>query len=180
MDDGVNIRQARPDDAAAVARVYIESWHDAYPGIIPAQMLCAMTPKGQTSRWQAAIAARGRECVLVAELGRHGIVGMTSFGPSRDTSFGFDGEVYTLYGDPTFFGFGAGRSLMRAAFVNLRQQGFASCVIWAHAKNNARFFYEKMGGRVVAERTMRMMGDAIPEAGFGWTRLSLAEKSVVR
>jgi len=173
----VDIRQARPDDANAVARVYVESWRDTYPGIISSQFLCAMTEKGQTARWRAAIAARGRESVLVAEYGEHGIVGMTSFGPSRDSSLGFDGEVYTLYVDPEFFGCGAGRALLRSAFFNLRQQGFGACVIWAHARNNARFFYEKMGGRLVAERTVRMMGTTVPEAAFGWVRLALAETS---
>jgi GNAT superfamily N-acetyltransferase len=180
MDQGVHIRQARPDDAAAVARVYIESWLDTYPGIVPAQLLCAMTLKGQTARWRASIRARGRECILVAELPQHGIVGMTSFGPARDNALGFDGEVYTLYVDPSHFGCGAGRALLRSAFFNLRQQGFGACVIWAHAKNNARFFYEKMGGRLIAERTARMLGDAVPETAFGWKRLALAEKSAVR
>jgi hypothetical protein len=34
-----------------------------------------------------------------------------------------------------------------------------------------------MGGHLVAERTIRMLGDAVPEAGFGWERLTVAEKS---
>jgi hypothetical protein len=50
-------------------------------------------------------------------------------------------------------------------------------VIWAHAKNNARFFYEKVGGRLIAERSGRMMGDPINENAFGWRRLALAETS---
>jgi len=180
MEEGVHIRQARADDAAQIARVYIESWHDTYPGIVPVQLLCAMTPRGQTARWRAAIGAHTRETVLVAERRQDGIVGMTSFGPARDRALGFDGEIYTLYVDPAHFGCGAGRALLRSAFLNLRQQGFTACVIWAHSKNNARFFYEKMGGRSIAERTARMMGDAVPETAFGWRKLALAEKSTVR
>jgi L-amino acid N-acyltransferase YncA len=180
MDESVHIRQAKPDDAAAVARVYIESWHDTYAGILPVPMLCAMTSRGQAARWQASIGARGRETVLVAERRQSGVVGMTSFGPARDRALGFDGEIYTLYVDPDHFGCGAGRALLRAGFLNLRQQGFTSCVIWAHSKNNARFFYEKMGGRTIAERTARMMGDNVPETAFGWRKLALAEKSAVR
>jgi hypothetical protein len=53
-------------------------------------------------------------------------------------------------------------------------------VIWAHARNNARFFYEKMGGRLIAERIERTLGDAVPETAFGWKKLALAEKSTVR
>ncbi|HTQ15709.1 MAG TPA: GNAT family N-acetyltransferase [Rhizomicrobium sp.] len=175
MERGVTIRLARPDDAASVARVYIDSWQDTYPGILSTQLLCAMSRRGLASSWQAVIAARGRESVLVAEMGRHGVIGMTSFGPSRDASLGFDGEVYTLYVDPTFFGEGAGRALLRAAFLNLRQQGFARCIIWMHARNNARFFYERMGGRAVAERVIAMGGGRVPETAFGWRKLALAE-----
>src|ERR1700722_17216356 len=173
-DHPIVVRAARPDDAAGVARVYIESWHDTYPSILPTQLLCAMTPRGQTARWQAAIQARGREQVLVAEKSGAGIIAMASFGPSRDSDLGFDGEVYTLYVDPSYFGLGLGRALLRSSFSALGARGYSSCVIWAHAKNPARFFYEKMGGRLIAERTARMMGDAVPETAFGWRRLALA------
>jgi GNAT superfamily N-acetyltransferase len=136
-----------------------------------------MTPKGQAARWQAAIRARGSEHVLVAETRNHGIVGMASAGPARDRGLGFDGEVYTLYVDPAFLGHGAGRALLRGAFMLLQSRNFGSCVIWAHARNPARYFYEALGGRLIAERTVCMMGDPVPEAAFGWRRLALAEGS---
>jgi|SRR5579871_846546 len=178
MDDlALKVRVARPDDAAEVARIYIESWHDTYPAVLSSALLCAMTPKGQTARWLAAIRNQRREIVLVAENTQAELVGMTSLGRSRDRSFGYDGEVYTLYVDPAHFGRGAGRALLNAAFASLRQRGLTSCVIWAHAANNARFFYETMGGRVVAERKARMMGDTVPETAFGWKTLALAERS---
>lgn len=178
MDEfGIRVRLARPDDAADVARVYIESWHDTYAGVLPTQLLCAMTPTGQTARWHATIRARGREHVLVAEHENFGIVGMASFGPARDGATGYDSEVYTLYVDPSFFNRGVGKALLRAAFDDLRRRAYSSCIIWAHAKNPARFFYEAMGGRLIAERTARLMGDAVPETAFGWPRLALAERA---
>ena len=181
MDElALSIRVARPKDAADVARIYIDSWHDTYPAVLSRAMLCAMTPQGQMARWQAAIRAQKRETVLVAEDAKAGLVAMASLGPSRDKSLGYDGEVYTLYVDPNHFGRGVGRTLLQGCFVALRQRGFTSCVIWAHAKNNARFFYETMGGRTVAERTARMMGDMVPETAFGWRTLALAERSPAR
>jgi len=178
MDElALSVRVARPKDAAEVARIYIESWHDTYPAVLSRAMLCAMTPKGQSARWLAAIRAQKRENVLVAEDPKAGIVAMTSLGPARDRSFGYDGEVYTLYVDPNHYGKGAGRMLLNGAFAILRARGFSSCVIWAHARNNARFFYETMGGRAVAERTAPMMGDMVPEVAFGWKKLALAERS---
>ncbi len=168
----IEIGQARVGDAEEIARVYIESWHDAYPGIVPDALLQAMTLCGQSARWRAAIAAR--EAVFVARHERHGIVGMASFGRARDASLGLDGEVYTLYVDPAFYGEGVGRALLSQAFAQLRRRGLNSCIIWAHAKNPARFFYERMGGRLVAERQVRLMGEPVPEAGFAWRKLAVA------
>jgi GNAT superfamily N-acetyltransferase len=178
MDElALNVRVARPADAAEVARVYIESWHDTYPVMLPSALLCSMTPKGQTARWLSTIRNQRRETVLVAENAQVGIVGMASVGHSRDRALCYDGEVYTLYVDPSYYGRGTGRALLKAAFATLRQRGRTSCVIWAHAANNARFFYETMGGCVVAERKARMMGDLVPEMAFGWKTLALAERS---
>jgi ribosomal protein S18 acetylase RimI-like enzyme len=181
MDEpAIRIRVARPDDAVAVARVYVESWHDTYAAILPKRLLCAMTPQGQSARWRAAISAGRREQVLVAESGVDGIVGMSSLGPSRDSALGYDGEIYTLYVDPGFLGCGAGRALLQGGFASLRARGFSSCMVWAHAHNPARFFYQAMGGRLIAERVQQMMGDAVPEAAFGWRKLALAERSAAR
>ena len=174
----LTIRAARPGDAASIARVYVESWQDTYPGSLSNTLLSNMTIGGQTGRWRAAI-CQG-ECVLVAEHERHGVIAMTSFGAPRDRSIGFDGEIYTLYVAPSFLGQGAGRKLLTEAFAQLSRQGCRSCVIWAHARNNARFFYEAMGGRLVAERTERMMGDPVPEIAFGWKRLVVSERSAAR
>lgn len=181
MDElALSIRAARPKDAAEVARIYVESWQDTYPAMLSRAMLCAMTQKGQTARWLSAIRAQAREVVLVAEDAKAGLVAMSSFGPARDRSLGYDGEVYTLYVDPNHYGQGAGRALLNGAFATLRSHGFSSCVIWAHARNNARFFYETMGGRAVAERRARLMGDMVPEVAFGWKTLALAERSTAR
>jgi ribosomal protein S18 acetylase RimI-like enzyme len=175
----LDIRQARPDDAADVAQVYIDSWHDTYPGVLPAALLRAMTAKGQTARWLASIRAQGHEKVLVAD-SRYGIVGMASLGAARDRTLGHDGEVYTLYVDPAYFGMGVGRALLDGAFAALRQDGMRSCVIWAHARNNARFFYEAMGGRLIAERHAKLMGEPCPEVAFGWKTLALVERTSAR
>jgi len=170
-----DVGQARAPDAGDIARIYIESWHDAYAGSVPTALLRAMTISGQTARWQAAIAAR--EPVFVARHERHGVVGMTSFGRSRDPEPGPDGEVYTLYVDPAFYDRGVGRALLTGAFAELQRRGFSGCLIWAHAKNPARFFYERLGGRLVAERTIRLGGEPIPEAGFAWRKLALKRQA---
>lgn len=172
---GLSVRKARPSDAQAVARVYVEAWRDTYPAVLPARLLLRMTVEGQAARWRNIIASAARECVYVAEDERGIVVAMTSLGRARDGALGFDGEIYTLYVDPLRRGTGIGRALLRGAFDALAQSGHESCVIWAHAKNPARFFYEAMGGKLVAERTTSMMGTPVPEVAFGWRKLALAQ-----
>ena len=56
----LTIRKARPADAEAVARIYVESWRDTYPLVLPARLLSSMTVDGQTARWRNAIAIAAR------------------------------------------------------------------------------------------------------------------------
>src|SRR3977135_633889 len=136
-----------------------------------------MTVEGQSARWRNAIAIAAREAVYVAEDDRGKALGMASMGRARDSGLGYDAEVYTLYVDPLMTGRGVGRALLAGAFSALSERGHARCVIWAHAGNPARFFYEAMGGKLIAERTTSMMGVPVPEIAFGWTKLALAEAS---
>jgi GNAT superfamily N-acetyltransferase len=171
------IRKARPSDAEAVARIYVESWRDTYPLILPNKLLANMSIEGQTARWRNAIAMAAREAVYVAEDDKGTVIGMTSLGRARDPGLGYDAEIYTLYVHPIVTGRGFGRALLSGAFAALAERGHNRCVIWAHARNPARFFYEAMGGKLIAERTTSMAGAPVPEVAFGWPKLALAEAS---
>ena len=174
----LSVRTARPEDAADLARIYIESWQDTYAGVISHALLGAMSHKGHTARWRTTIRTMGSTgAVLVAEDARHGAIGLCSLGAARDRGLGFEGEVYTLYVDPAFLGRGTGRALLGGAFDAFKERRLRSCLIWAHARNNACFFYEAMGGRRVAIRTTRLMGELTPEIGFGWKRLVARKQS---
>src|SRR3569623_1149109 len=110
MEDlALSVRTARPEDAADLARIYIESWQDTYAGVISHALLGAMSLKGHTARWRATIRAADRSgVVLVAEDEHHGAIGLCCRGAARDRGVGFEGEVYTLYVDPAFLGRGVG------------------------------------------------------------------------
>ena len=169
-DLALSLRQARPSDAADLARIYIESWQDTYAGILPHNLLSAMSVKNHTARWQRQLRSQG--AVIVVEDHKHGLIGLASMGSARDGSLGFDGEVYTLYVDPGFFGQGVGRKLLHGAFAALKEHKLNSCLIWSHARNNACYFYEAMGGVRVAERVTRLGGEPTPEVAFGWKQLA--------
>ena len=64
-DLALSLRQARPSDAADLARIYIESWQDTYPGLLPHGLLGAMSLERHAARWRNTI--RGGS-VLVADV----------------------------------------------------------------------------------------------------------------
>jgi len=69
----LSVRTARPDDAADLARIYIDSWQDAYAGVISHALLAAMSRKSHTARWQTTI--KGGGTVLVAKDTHYGPIG---------------------------------------------------------------------------------------------------------
>jgi GNAT superfamily N-acetyltransferase len=174
-DLALSLRQARPGDAAPLARVYVEAWQDTYAAILPHALLATMSVEIHAARIARAI---DKGAVLVAEDAAHGPIGLAGFGAARDRGLGFDGEVYTLYVAPAFLGQGAGRALLHGAFAALKQRAFRSCLIWSHAQNNACFFYEAMGGARIGSRQVMLGGQEVGEIAFGWKRLALNRRKL--
>ncbi len=181
MNADVSLRPARHGDAAAIARVHVETWRAAYAGIVPDDYLVAMTEAKQALQWNRTIrAATAPEAVLAAEStdvpgGR--IVGFGSCGPARGQPGGGpgggpgDGEVFTLYVAPDWQGQGIGRMLLEELFGRLHGGGLNHAIVWVLGANPARFFYEARGGRRIAERKQHFAGVDLEEAGYAWPDL---------
>lgn len=140
-------RQARPDDAPAVARVYVRSWQVAFAGLVPPHYLDAMDPSREESEWRACIveARWPSSGVLVAET-EAGVVGFAGFGPSQETPA--TAEIGTLYAMPEVWGTGIGKRLMLAALTTLGQADYTRATLWVLEDNErARRFYEAAGWR---------------------------------
>jgi GNAT superfamily N-acetyltransferase len=167
---GPGVRRAKFADADTIADVQIETWQDTYAGLLPTGGLLRMSKAIDGARWRAMIA--NGDHVLVAEEAPAGIVGFGSCGPCRGGAPGFAGEIYTLYVRPGRQGEGTGRRLLEALFAELRGAGYESAMVWVLDRNPARFFYEAMGGRRIAERREKMWGTTVNEAAYGWTALA--------
>ncbi|WP_369169773.1 N-acetyltransferase family protein [Streptomyces sp. R28] len=143
----MRIRQAGPDDASAVAGVHVRSWQAAFAGLVPQPYLDAMDPVREEPAWKTRIAETRwpSSGVLVAET-EAGIVGFTSFGPSREGP-GI-AEIGTLYALPEVWSTGVGRQLMSATSAALGRADYALATLWVLEDNQrARRFYEAQGWR---------------------------------
>jgi GNAT superfamily N-acetyltransferase len=164
------VRMAGPEDAAGLARVYVETWRTTYAGMVPDKVLLEMSEATQAARWARSI-ARGDELVLVAEDGGKGIVGMSSGGRARG-EHGCKAEIFTLYVLPDEQGRGVGRALLAGMFGEFLEQSLDSAIIWVLAANPARFFYEATGGKRSVEREERLWGTDLPEIAYIWRDLA--------
>jgi ribosomal protein S18 acetylase RimI-like enzyme len=170
----VRIRPGRPADAEGIAAVYVEAWRSAYAGIIPNAVLVRMSSGAQARDWAQQLSRRRfLDSILVADLSGHGIVGFGSCGAARNTLLPHAGEIYTLYVAPEHQERGVGRALLMQLFVALVDRGLNSAVVWVLSMNPARFFYEAMGGRRVAEKREKLWNTLLPQSAFGWDDLRL-------
>jgi len=175
------IRLATPRDAQGIARVHVESWRDAYAGIIPDHALLGMDVRREAARQRHALGLRRADgLALVSEQMGVGIVAYAEAGRARATGLPYDSELYTLYVLPGHHGEGHGGALLGAAFARLARAGFRSTIVWVLAENPARFFYTAMGASRVAVRTERLFGADLAQEAYGWADLENALQPIGR
>jgi GNAT superfamily N-acetyltransferase len=146
----IEIRDARPEDAGAIAAINAAAWRTAYRGILDDDRLAGLPVKA----WVRDIAAnlerleRG-SFSLAAERGGEVVGSCFVMGPARDGDLGRDvAELVAIYVDPHRWRQGIGRALLERAFPRTAAAGFSEISLWTFTENrSARAFYEKLGWR---------------------------------
>jgi len=171
----IGIRQARATDAVSIGAVHVAAWRSAYPGILPNDYLARLSVPRQAAYYDRAIRSGAGVFVATASgidvpVGeRPRIVGFASAGRARmqDPLLG-EGEIETLYVLDDWRDRGLGRRLMRAAGAYLAQIGCQSAYLWVLRDNPSRWFYQRLGGRPVAESEIRVAGKGLVQTAFVW------------
>lgn len=172
------VRDARPADAADLARIQAGRWRAGYRGLVPNPVLAEITSIDTERRcaehWAASLASppSSRHRVLVAvgvaaepAGGERRVAGFASFGPATDPGRwpGTDAELYELCVDPGQAGRGHGSRLLNAAAVTMAEDGFGTAVAWVLAQDAAaRRFLESAGWAADGARRSLDMGVPVP------------------
>ncbi len=188
----IQLRRARLSDAAAIGAVHVAAWRSAYPGILPDLYLSRLSAARQARYYEATIASGAVVLVAAPESGGPRLVGFTTAGRGRrrGPSVGFgswsrdhgpstpgsgaltdqlgDGEIETLYVLDDWREQGLGRRLMRAAAKELAGRGCRSAYVWVLHDNPSRFFYQHLGGQLVAHGETAVAGVSLRQAAFSW------------
>ncbi len=165
----ITIRPARPTDASAIARLNVETWRATYAGVLSATYLVGLSERRRETGWRMAIAREPRD-VRVAVDAAGSIQGFGSCGPSRSERH-YPGEVFTLYVAPDRQNQGIGRRLLIALFRRLAASELDAAIVWVLRDNPSRFFYERVGGRMVSHKPIPVGGGQVEALAYGWPDL---------
>lgn len=169
-----HVREARQEDATAIARVHVDSWRTTYRGIVPEGFLAEMSYEDFENRWRGWLRNVGepRLAYRVAELPSGRIVGFATGGPRHGPLYtDYTGELYTLYLLREHQRAGIGRSLLGSVARALAEGGTYSLLAWVLARNPSRRFYEAVGGEPLGSQEIEIGGARLEEVAYGWLRL---------
>lgn len=170
------IRPARIDDAAAIARVHVESWKTTYAGIVPDSCLASLTAESRAGIWKEQL--EKQTCPIFVAEDDTGVFGFVCGGALRDSIPGFDAELYAIYLLQQRQRQKMGTMLLRKLVEVLDGDGFRSLIIWVLAQNPSAGFYTRLGGAPVQEKKIEIGGAQLTEIAFGWPDIrGLLEKS---
>ena len=149
----VSIRPAETGDAVGLAHVQVETWRDAYVGILSDDALVDLDEMRAAIRWTRLISTVEEPERLSVAIHEGEVVGFCHGGEGRRAvakalgRVGEAAEVYALYVDPSFQGLGIGRALLGHVAHGLSDDGFDSLTILTLVGNrHGRRFYNALGG----------------------------------
>lgn len=168
-----DIRPARVEDAAGIARVHVDSWRTSYKGLVPDRVLENLSYEQREQMWTRGLSnSTGERFDFVAVNEQGHIVGFVAGGPRRDGDSAYEHELHAIYLLKEAQGHGLGRRLMRTFVEQLVRHGSNSMLLWVFERNtSARRFYEAMGGQPIGTQPMEIGGITLEEVCYGWKNL---------
>lgn len=167
----IQLRAARPNDSAAIARIHADTWQAAYASLLPPEIVAAEDYDTRAAFWKKRL-IHNPQGVFLAEDDALGPMGFVSCGPAVEPikmdSGNFRGEVYALYVRPVCQGMGLGQQLLQAAIGNLQKAGYSAVMIWIPAQSSACKFFVRMGGQIIGDRRTEVGGKDLHETAYGW------------
>jgi ribosomal protein S18 acetylase RimI-like enzyme len=141
----MRVESATAKDCRAIAEVHVESWQQAYKGILPEAYLASLSIDEREAMWRQMIEREPSHLVLARTANQ--IIGFVAFGASRDEGAPVErAEIWAIYVKPASWSTGAGRLLWLEAMRRIVAEGYKSISLWVIAGNaRAARFYERAG-----------------------------------
>ncbi len=164
-ENKILIRKVKYDDIEQIVDINIKDWKKVYKGIIDDEILDNLDRSKKIEKWKKHYNTGN---VIVAE--KNGsVLGYCRYDDNAYyENTDIDSEIIALYVDYDKLGNGVGRKLFEYVIIDLKNKQKNKMVIWCLEKNeNARKFYEKMGGELVnKEKYFEKDGRIYKEVGY--------------
>ena len=167
------LRRATVADAAAIARIHIDSWREAFvPVMTPEQVaLKNLDYDDQYQLWlpRLTVEENHTRYTVVAENDAGQVTGFTT-GRKNETGIAeYDAELHQIYVAPNGQRQGIGEKMVRTLAVVLHEAGYQSLIVWVMTQNPAIPFYrDRLGGTYITERIIPDADGILKEAAYGW------------
>lgn len=162
MTGEISLRDARFQDAGAIAALHVLSWRSAYRGILPDDYLDGEVEPERLAHWERTLTKFGaKDMVLLAE--REGVlIGFASVYWGKEPSF--DSYLDNLHVQPGLRGGRLGKLFLGNAVERLIENGAANLCLWAFDQNEGAIrFYERLGGKLTDHGFDDIGGKGAPE-----------------
>ena len=141
-----SVRPVAPRDAKAIAEIHVATWQAAYTGVIPDDVLKAMTYEKRLAYWKEAIEYSDPQLLVALDADK--VIGFVGFDRSRDAGTPSSmGEIWAMYVTPNHWRKGVGLLLWDGARDGLKEEGCTQVTLWSLVANErALQFYEQAAG----------------------------------
>ncbi len=172
----MNIREARLEDAAAIAKVHVNSWQTTYGGLLPNEYIEKRSYEKRKNNWKKRLGVNRKAetdyFIYLAEDPVEEIVGFVDGGLARGDS-NFQGEIYALYILEAYQKKGIGRSLVQAIASRLSQSGLTSIMVGVLAGNPAVQFYQALDAQRIGQKQIKISDIEFTEIAYGWNDIQV-------
>jgi GNAT superfamily N-acetyltransferase len=171
----ITIRKATINYAAEIANVHINSWREAYKGLISDEYLNdrPLHFKNRYELWKK-VTINEKQVTLVAESEEHGVVGFINGTHGRDQGYEDYVEVWCIYLLEKYHGKKIGFNLLNLYFDAHIKKGFSKGYLWVLDNNPTIRFYEKTGGQYNGQQKEdNIAGKKVKELCYIWEDIQL-------
>jgi ribosomal protein S18 acetylase RimI-like enzyme len=172
----MNIREAKLEDAGAIAFVHVDSSQTTYRDLLPNDYSNKFSYKKRVNNWKNSLGvstkAQTNYFIYVAENFMGEIVGFVDGGLVRGDST-YQGEIYALYILEAYQRKGIGRSLIKAIALRLSQSGLTSMMVWVLAGNPAVQFYQALDAQRIGQKPIKTRGIECTKIAYGWNDIQV-------
>ncbi len=158
-----DIRIASFKDALSIAEVHVQGWKETYTGMVKQEILDELNVLDKEQLWKEISRSPDHQLFIYAE---NGVVKGFLDGylnPENNVA-----EILAFYLLREVQKQGIGRELFQKFYQCALNQRYAFIRLEVFNKNPSRFFYEKMGAKLIDEAELPEFGLGITELLYQW------------